>query len=106
MPSLLPSSSSSPLPTSKLSKFQELLSNSMVDMEALRHLSWSGIPDEVRACVWKLLMGYLPCNINRREATLARKRAEYRNCMDQYFGKDRSYLDKKTYQQVNSFTTE
>ncbi|CEP06884.1 hypothetical protein [Parasitella parasitica] len=44
---------------------------------ALRSLSWSGIPEEMRMMAWQLLLGYLPCNSSRREITLARKRKEY-----------------------------
>lgn len=33
-----------------------------VDLDALRELSWSGIPQELRPTCWKLLLGYLPPN--------------------------------------------
>jgi hypothetical protein len=52
---------------------------------ALRELSWNGIPAEVRPDVWRLLSGYLPANIDRREITLERKRAEYQDFVQQYY---------------------
>lgn len=33
-----------------------------IDLDALRELSWSGIPQELRPTCWKLLLGYLPPN--------------------------------------------
>jgi hypothetical protein len=33
-----------------------------VDLDALRELSWSGIPQELRPVCWRLLLGYLPPN--------------------------------------------
>ena len=35
--------------------------------------------------VWRLLLGYLPANRDRREATLQRKRREYAEILPQYF---------------------
>ena len=31
-----------------------------VDLDALRELSWNGIPLDLRPDVWRLLSGYLP----------------------------------------------
>lgn len=39
-----------------------LCPNPQVDLDALRELSWSGIPQELRPTCWKLLLGYLPPN--------------------------------------------
>ncbi len=47
-------------------------------MEALRELSWSGIPPHLRSLCWRLLLGYLPPSRDRRQQILARKRQEYR----------------------------
>ena len=49
-----------------------------VDLEALRELAWSGVPAHLRSMCWRLLLGYLPPNSERRDAILARKRREYR----------------------------
>ncbi|XP_072017563.1 TBC1 domain family member 22B-like [Amphiura filiformis] len=69
----------------KLGKFSEVLSHPNTDLDQLRKLSWSGIPQQVRAMAWKLLLGYLPANTDRREPTLERKRSEYVGFVDQYY---------------------
>jgi hypothetical protein len=33
-----------------------------VDLDALRELSWNGIPGELRPQCWRLLLGYVPPN--------------------------------------------
>lgn len=58
-------------------KFDELLAEEVVNLKRLRELSWGGIPERYRATIWRLLLGYLPANRDRREVTLKRKRREY-----------------------------
>lgn len=82
---------------------------------ALRSLAWSGIPDEVRPIAWQLLLvghtttrevrllieqNYLPSPVQPRLATLNRKRKEYSQLVDQYFGHGLASLD----QQVGSIS--
>lgn len=67
----------------KCQKFKTLLAQKDVDFDILRKLSWTGIPDEIRPTVWKLLFGYLPGNFDRRESTLLRKRSEYKEFISQ-----------------------
>ncbi|KAI9026931.1 GTPase-activating protein gyp1 [Hyaloraphidium curvatum] len=55
----------------------ERVSLTAAPADALRNLSWSGIPDPLRARCWQLLTAYLPANADRRPAVLARKRREY-----------------------------
>ncbi len=43
----------------------------------LRKLCWSGVPADLRPAVWKLLLGCVPAQLERRQLTLSRKRAEY-----------------------------
>jgi len=88
---------------SRLSKFRKILKNPIVDLEALKKLSWKGIPNEVRPMTWKLLLGYLPVNADRRETTLERKRKEYLDCIPQHFNIDdehRTELEKKILRQI------
>jgi len=69
-------------------EFEGLLSASVVKVDALRELTWNGIPPRmsaVRPTVWRLLLGYLPANTARRDATLARKRREYEDSVAQFF---------------------
>lgn len=42
----------------------------VVDIEALKELSWSGIPPDLRPDCWRLLLGYLPPNRERRMQVL------------------------------------
>ncbi|KAK0398022.1 hypothetical protein QR680_002392 [Steinernema hermaphroditum] len=56
-----------------------------VDLDELRKTCWMGIPAKFRPQAWRILSGYLPTNMERREVTLNRKREEYWNCVEQYF---------------------
>lgn len=62
---------------SRINKFKRILQNSSVSLPDLRAAAWSGVPEEVRAITWQLLLGHLPTNSERRVATLERKRKEY-----------------------------
>eukprot|EP00041_Stephanoeca_diplocostata_P004674 m.48876 g.48876 ORF g.48876 m.48876 type:complete len:508 (-) comp15278_c0_seq6:1508-3031(-) len=69
----------------RMGKFLAVLKCPTVNLEHLRSLSWSGVPADVRPTVWRLLSGYLPANSDRRPATLARRRSEYRVSVDQHY---------------------
>ncbi|KIV92059.1 hypothetical protein PV10_06532 [Exophiala mesophila] len=62
---------------SRINKFKRILQSSSVSLPDLRAAAWSGIPEEVRAITWQLLLGHLPTNSERRVTTLERKRKEY-----------------------------
>ncbi|KAL9106493.1 MAG: hypothetical protein Q9227_008472 [Pyrenula ochraceoflavens] len=62
---------------SRINKFKRILQSSSVSLSDLRASAWSGVPEEVRAISWQLLLGYLPTNSERRVAALERKRKEY-----------------------------
>lgn len=66
-------------------KFMRLLSQPVVDIDALRELAWSGIPISLRPLCWKLLLNYLPPNQERQESVLIRKRKEYRDLIPEYY---------------------
>jgi TBC1 domain family member 2 len=66
-------------------KFDELLAEDVVNLQKLRELSWGGIPERYRGTIWRLLLGYLPANRDRREGTLTRKRREYAEILPVYF---------------------
>lgn len=40
---------------SKIDKFQSLLEASVLNLDELRQLSWSGIPARLRSVTWRLL---------------------------------------------------
>uniref|UniRef100_A0A8B9PR19 Rab-GAP TBC domain-containing protein n=1 Tax=Apteryx owenii TaxID=8824 RepID=A0A8B9PR19_APTOW len=67
----------------------------------LRKLSWSGIPKQVRPIAWKLLSGYLPANVDRRESTLQRKRKEYFAFVEQYYDSRNDESHQDTYRQIH-----
>ncbi|KAI8335259.1 rab-GTPase-TBC domain-containing protein [Choanephora cucurbitarum] len=85
----------------KIKKFKEILSVTNVDLAALRSLSWSGIPEEVRMMAWQLLLGYLPCNSARRETTLARKRKEYSDSVTATYARGTAGLDQALWHQIH-----
>ncbi|EEP76088.1 TBC1 domain family member 22A [Uncinocarpus reesii 1704] len=78
---------------SRINKFKRLLQSSTVSLPELRDLAWSGIPEEVRAMTWQLLLGYLPTNSDRRVSTLERKRKEYLDGVQQAFERNHSGRD-------------
>lgn len=89
--------------TYRENQFEKILTIDMVNMNDLRKLAWNGIPCPYRAHVWKILLGYLPTNAARREQTLQRKRAEYRDAMAQHYDMDddaRTVQEQETLRQV------
>lgn len=71
--------------TKALLRFASLLSTPIVNLIELRRLSWHGVPEIHRACVWKLLLGYTPQASSRSASVLERKRAEYANIVAQHY---------------------
>lgn len=69
----------------RINKFKRILQASTVNLSELRGAAWSGLPSEVRAMSWQLLLGYLPTSSERRVATLERKRKEYLEGVRQAF---------------------
>src|SRR4051812_2564954 len=65
-------------------KLQRALAEENIDLAAVRRLAWGGLQPEIRAVAWKLLLGYLPTNRDRRAATLERKRKEYADYLPKY----------------------
>lgn len=63
----------------RYAKFEKVLTGDEVNIniQDLRKLSWNGIPNELRATSWQILLGYLPTNKSRQSSTLTRKRQEY-----------------------------
>jgi TBC1 domain family member 2 len=70
---------------SRINRFKRILQASSVSLTDLRALAWSGIPGELRAMTWQLLLGYLPTNSERRVSALERKRKEYLDGVRQAF---------------------
>jgi hypothetical protein len=62
-------------------QFTQLLSNSIVDLDRIREISWQGIPYRFRARVWRLFLDYEPINSEQAPSTLAHKRKDYFDCL-------------------------
>ncbi|KAK7719186.1 GTPase-activating protein [Botryosphaeria dothidea] len=77
----------------RINKFKRILQSSNISLQELRSTAWSGIPVEVRAMTWQLLLGYLPSSSERRIATLERKRREYLEAVRQAFEKSSAGSD-------------
>lgn len=71
---------------SRAAALAALLNAPDVDLSALRAAAWPGLACAPRAGVWKLLLGYAPCNAARRRTALGRKRGEYRAAVEQHCG--------------------
>jgi len=69
----------------RINKFKKILQTTTIPLPELRSLAWSGVPEEVRAMTWQLLLSYLPTSSERRVATLERKRKEYLDGVRQAF---------------------
>ncbi|XP_041457838.1 TBC1 domain family member 22B-like [Lytechinus variegatus] len=85
----------------KAEKFWVVLSTPNMEMETLRKHSWAGIPNTVRPIAWKILSGYLPANLERRQATLDRKREEYFGFVDQYYETRNDAQHKNMFHQIH-----
>ena len=75
----------------KCMKFDRLLSphSKIIELDQLRALAWNGCPQNtagVRSLTWKLLLDYLPNDREIQHETMARKREEYTDMVEHYFG--------------------
>ncbi|XP_070507000.1 TBC1 domain family member 22B [Chironomus tepperi] len=87
---------------SKLEKFSAILEADLLNLQALKELSWSGVPRKMRAVIWRLLSGYLPTSLERRNSVLERKRIDYQALVKQYFHADaRDESQQDTFRQIH-----
>ncbi|CAF2381448.1 unnamed protein product [Rotaria sp. Silwood2] len=85
----------------KENKFKQIFEQSNIDLNELRKASWNGIPKQYRAQAWKLLCGYLPPKVERREDTLTRKRDEYWCYVSQYYHTRTESEHQDTFRQIH-----
>lgn len=85
---------------SKLERFEALLLNSP-SLDDLCKLSWSGIPVKVRGITWRLLSGYLPINLERRNDVLERKRKDYWLLVEKYYYTEHDDNNRDIKHQIN-----
>lgn len=69
----------------RIAKFKKVLQATDVNLGELRDLAWSGIPGELRAFSWQLLLGYLPTLSAQRVPSMEGKRREYLESMKAAF---------------------
>lgn len=86
--------------TNRRIKFIDCLSKDDVNISELRKLAWAGTPNDLRAAVWPILLGYLPLPSNLRASTLTRKRGEYSSLVELAFARDRQGLDQQIWHQI------
>lgn len=53
---------------------------------------------QMRPITWRLLSGYLPTSLERRNSVLERKRLDYHKLIEQYF-----HIDNRDEQQQDTF---
>lgn len=83
---------------SRIQRFERVLGEPNVNLDQLRQLAYSGVPLDLRPRTWQLLLGYAPPNKARLEHTLAKKRQEYLDGIDQVFG---SGLEQQIWHQIS-----
>lgn len=99
--SLSSSAGSSEREAARLELFHKLLNSQNTDLKELRKLSWPGIPAKVRPVTWKLLSGYLPTCLERRESFLQRRKEEYHNFIGRYYDSRNEDIHHETYRQIH-----
>lgn len=73
----------------KEGKIERLISAANLDRHGLSALCWSGAPQQYRPTMWRLLLGYMPSNLDRRDAAVERLRREYHDVAPVYFSAER-----------------
>lgn len=68
-----------------MARFDSILKQQIVSLSDLRLLCWQGCPEAHRANTWRLLLRYMPANVDRREAMMVRLRGEYADAVAKYF---------------------
>uniref|UniRef100_A0A915EAT6 Rab-GAP TBC domain-containing protein n=1 Tax=Ditylenchus dipsaci TaxID=166011 RepID=A0A915EAT6_9BILA len=73
----------------------------VVSLDELRKDCWLGIPHKIRPLAWRILSGYIPTNLDRRDLTLKRKREEYWHYVEQYFHTRYDEQHQVTFRQIH-----
>lgn len=84
-------------------QYETILNSTIIPLRDLRKLAWNGIPPHHRSKIWKILLSYLPANTSRHQATLTRKRREYKDAIQQHYDipdDSRTNSEQETLRQV------
>ncbi len=84
----------------KRKQLQAIMEQPFADLAQLRKLCWSGIASDLRPPIWRLLLGCVPTKLERRTATVARKRSEYQQLLPEYEKTDRSEYEAEQLKQI------
>lgn len=68
----------------RIQSYENILNEDIVNIEKLKKLAWDGIPVQFRSKSWRIMLKYLPTNLENIEQTLARKRKDYFVMVDTY----------------------
>jgi TBC1 domain family member 2 len=92
-----------PRNSQKAEKFEKLVCVKSIDLDELRKLSWSGVPSDLRARVWRILTGYVPPvgDVGKVQECLDRKRDEYRSLVSEYYPKREDDQYRDTFRQIH-----
>ena len=89
----------------RINLLTKMLEDPILDSSSIRKACWRGIPSSMRSSIWKILLGYIPKNLNRRQSTLNRKRNEYYDLIERYYlntnKEQRSDQENKSFIQIN-----
>ncbi|XP_037090811.1 TBC1 domain family member 22B-like [Pollicipes pollicipes] len=85
----------------RLVKVRSAIDSGAASLDELRKLCWGGVPAAARAVAWRLLSGYLPLPLERRQPTMQRKRDEYWSFVHQYYDTRHDDIHQDTYRQIH-----
>ncbi|CAH8448745.1 unnamed protein product [Heterobilharzia americana] len=71
---------------SRQEQILKVINEENVDIEELKKLSIDGCPDSngIRSRVWKFLLNYLPCNVEKRQERVAFNRKQYEGYVKEF----------------------
>jgi len=75
----------------RINLLNNMLKESQLNSMKLRKICWRGIPNDIRPKIWRLLLGYEPKNLSRRNITINKKRDEYKNLINRYYNNNNEY---------------
>eukprot|EP01127_Copromyxa_protea_P008914 TRINITY_DN2058_c0_g2_i1.p1 TRINITY_DN2058_c0_g2~~TRINITY_DN2058_c0_g2_i1.p1 ORF type:complete len:460 (+),score=118.67 TRINITY_DN2058_c0_g2_i1:58-1437(+) len=61
----------------RVAKYREAVDKAKLNLDEIQKLAHQGVPDELRAVYWKILLGYLPTDKSLWEETLKKQRQLY-----------------------------
>jgi len=81
-------------------QFDSILTQPVVDLDRIRSISWAGIPDRLRAVVWRLFLDYEPVNRSLKDSTLKHKRSDYFDCLERVYSESQRHLWTNSHRQT------